>query len=589
MKMISKVAYTALGLVFVGSSVFAQSLDDAKKAIDAEQYQKAKSMLTTLTTTQPTKDENFFQLGWVYLLQDYPDSAKAQFMKGIAANPKSALNYVGLGAVAHLSKDAAGVSSNFAQATNFTSKRDSKPYVYMGAAYLIPLPGSKTVASADATAALAVLEKGKLANPKDADVFVQMGNANRSLKNASEAYSNYGDAISLDPKNVDAHVSQGVLISNAQNFDGAETEYKAALAIDPNFGPAYREWAETDLYWAQTTRSVAVAKVQEAVDHYKKFLSLTDNSTESLLRYADFLYNAGDFKTLQEVAAQLSKSANSNARVYRYIGYAAYENKDYSAGLNAINTWFAKADPSRILAPDYLYRGRLEIASGKDTLKGIEDMKKSVDIDSTKKEDVYIEIARMYREKNKYPEAVKAYQELLAKVPNHPLIQEHYYLGYDAYMDFRIKARAAKAAGTKADSTELVVADSAFSYVQQKLAAKPLYQVIKYRAQIADLRDADFANFKGTAKPYWEQLIAFFTNEGLDKLSAGEKSSLADAYAYEGNYALYHDKDDAKAMEFYTKARDLNPNEYFSKFYFDQKAQQTAAPAKTGGAKKAPR
>jgi hypothetical protein len=38
MKMINKVAVAGLGLVFAGSSVFAQSLADAKKAIDAEQF-----------------------------------------------------------------------------------------------------------------------------------------------------------------------------------------------------------------------------------------------------------------------------------------------------------------------------------------------------------------------------------------------------------------------------------------------------------------------------------------------------------------------------------------------------------------------
>jgi predicted negative regulator of RcsB-dependent stress response len=64
MKMISKIAKATLGLVFIGSSsVFAQSLADAKKAIDAEQYQKAKSMLKNLTVTQADKDENFFT--WV--------------------------------------------------------------------------------------------------------------------------------------------------------------------------------------------------------------------------------------------------------------------------------------------------------------------------------------------------------------------------------------------------------------------------------------------------------------------------------------------------------------------------------------------
>src|ERR1700759_3286699 len=112
MKVINKTSAAVLGLIFMGSSVFAQSLADAKKAIDAEQYQKAKSMLKNLTVTQATKDENFFYLGWVYLIQDYPDSAKEQFTKALAVNPKSALAYVGLGAVAHYNKDAAGTTSN---------------------------------------------------------------------------------------------------------------------------------------------------------------------------------------------------------------------------------------------------------------------------------------------------------------------------------------------------------------------------------------------------------------------------------------------------------------------------------------------
>src|ERR1700712_634638 len=108
MKMISKIATAGLGLVFVGSSVFAQSLADAKKAIDAEQFQKAKSMLKNLVVTQSTKDENYFYLGWVYIKQDYPDSAKAVFQKEISVNPKSALNYAGLATVARLDKDQSG-------------------------------------------------------------------------------------------------------------------------------------------------------------------------------------------------------------------------------------------------------------------------------------------------------------------------------------------------------------------------------------------------------------------------------------------------------------------------------------------------
>src|SRR5476651_163867 len=113
MKMISKIASAGLGMVLIGSSVFAQSLDDAKKAIGAEQYQKAKSMLKNLTVTQADKDENFFYLGWVYLKQDYVDSAKAVFNKGLAVNSKSALNFAGLGAADHVEKDNGGATTNF--------------------------------------------------------------------------------------------------------------------------------------------------------------------------------------------------------------------------------------------------------------------------------------------------------------------------------------------------------------------------------------------------------------------------------------------------------------------------------------------
>src|SRR5476651_2127126 len=113
MKVVSKGLIVAAGLILAGSASFAQSLADAKKAIDAEQFQKAKGMLKNLTVTQPTKDENFFYLGWVYLKQDYADSAKVAFNQGLAANPKSALNVAGLGAIDLLDNNTSSASANF--------------------------------------------------------------------------------------------------------------------------------------------------------------------------------------------------------------------------------------------------------------------------------------------------------------------------------------------------------------------------------------------------------------------------------------------------------------------------------------------
>lgn len=580
MKMISKIANVALGLVFIGSAVFGQSLDDAKKAIDAEQYQKAKVMLKNLTVTQPKSDENLFYLGWVYLIQDYPDSAKATFTRGIALEPKSALNYVGLGAVALTAKDNAGATSNFNQAISVTKRKDDQPYLYIGKAYLLDAKDGK-FPPAKANAAIDALTKAKDIDEKDAEVQVTLGNAYRSQLNSNAAYDAYQAALALNPKSPAANVATGVLWRYAHNYEESEKQFQAAIAIDPNYGPAYRELAETQKDEAQADLKVASVKIKEAVENYKKYITLTDESVESLLRYADFLVNAGDYTTLQEVATKLSKDASANARVYRYLGYAAYENKDYSAGLTALNTWFSKATPNRILPRDYEYLGKLQIATG-DTVKGIENLKKSADLDTTKAEAVYDQITTLYKDKHEWPKAVKAYEEEISKVHGKPLLNEHFYLGFAAYFAFRGQVAAAKTdPSIKPDSTLITRGDSALSYVQ-KMATKQLYYYPMYRAYLNDLRDGDYANLKGYSKPYYEQLVAMLGTK--TPLTSGEKNALVEAYAYLGNFAEYHDKDDTKALENFTKARELNPDNGYVKFYFDNK-NKASTPASDTTAK----
>ena len=564
--MISKIATIALGLVSLGSSVFAQSLADAKKAIDAEQYQKAKTMLKNLTVTQAKEDENFFQLGWVYILQDYPDSAKAVFTQGLAVNPKSALNYVGLGVVARLNKDNAGATSNFNQAISFTGKKESQPYLYIGRGYLMRLPNTKAVATADADAAIAALSKGKLANPKDAEVALELGNAYRAKRETSPAYENYTTALTLDPKSPAANVAQGVLWSNAHNFEDAVKQYQAAIAIDPNFGPAYREWAETDLNWSFENRAVAVEKINEGVANFKKYMSLTDQSDETLMRYADFLISAGKYKELQEVAAQLSKSTNSNARALRYLGYAAYENKDYQAGITALNNWFAKAGPNRILPRDYMYQGRLQIASGKDTTAGITTIRKAIELDSTLASDGYNDILAVHKKKGDYLGQARTYEEITQRVRNRSTFADKVYSGIYYYYAFQY--------GKPQDSTLLAKADTALSQ-SMRASATPAPDVFLFKARIADLKDLDRNNIKGIAKPFYEKFIEISAAKANPDNRT--KTNLGEAYAYLGAYAEYKDKDEAKALEYYTKGKEADPSNKQVAAYF---ARKTAAPSK---------
>ncbi len=571
MKITSKIAAAGLGFLFIGSSAFSQSLSDAKKAIDDEQYQKAKSMLKNLTHTQADKDENFFYLGWVYIKQDYLDSAKATFNKGLAVNGKSALNFAGLGAVAHMEKDAAGATSNFNSAIELAGKKNSTPFLYVGQAYLLPLTGSAVgpngakIAPADAAAAIAILNKGLLANPKDAQIYVALGDANRSQLKSTDAYNGYSTALTIDPKLAAANVAEGVLWRFADNFEDSEKQFKAALAIDPNFGPAYREWAETDIRWAWTDPSQHDAKIVQAVDNYKKYINLTDYSTESQMRYADFLIDAKDYPTLQKVATDLTASAKSNLRVYRYLGYAAFENKDYTNGLTAITKWINEADPKRLIPRDYLVLGKLELANKKDSL-GVRDLRKALSLD-TSQVDIYGEIAGSLYALKKYQDAGDAYHTFAEKSRKAKLM-DHFHEGYSYYQAYKGQYRKSLTDKTfKPDSTLLTKADSALTYVERKLP-KPNAPIVFLHAGVKDFEEgSDRNNIKGIAKPYYEQYIQLFLAKG-GAPDDETKGNLIDAYVYLGNYAEFKDKDHAKALDYFNKAKDLDPTEARVVYYF---------------------
>lgn len=554
MKMINKVAAAGLGLVVMGSSAFAQSLADAKKAISAEQFQKAKGMLKTLVKNEPNKDENYFYLGWVYIKQDYPDSAKAVFMKGLNTNANSALNEAGLGIVAKLDKDQAGAQADFTKAMSLAGK-DSKPYVYIGKGYLLGDANGK-VAPADANAALDVLTKGIAASAakskdksapaasNDAELYVTLGDANRALLKSNEAYSAYSTAQTLDPKNPAVFVALGVLWKYADNFDGAADQFKQALAVDPNYGPAYREWAETDLRHAQTDPKVASAKVKEAAEYYKKYISLTDASPESQMRYADFLINAGDYQTLAQVTADLTKNAGANLRAYRYKMYADYENKNYQSALDAGTVWMTKADPKRIITRDYVYYGRTQLKLGQDSL-GIQTLQKALSLDTTQS-DLYEEVAGAYWAKKKWTMAGDAYAMAVQKAGRKVTLNDYLKEGISYYYS-QLKA-------AKPDTTVLNKADSALSYVQHKTTNVPAV-IYQYRARINDAKDADRNNIKGLAKPYYELYLTAMTAK--TSLTDSEKSDMAEAYDYLGSYYEFKAKDQAKAAENYGKAKEL--------------------------------
>ena len=545
MKMIKKNVALATGLLLMGSTAsFAQSLADAKKAIDAEQYQKATSMLKTLVANQPKEGENYFNLGKVYLLTDNIDSARAAFTNGTTADPKNALNFVGLGQADLSQGNATNAKTNFDKAVSLKSK-DYVTYLAIGRAYIDQVD-KKNI---DYAQALPNLQKADELDAKDKDpeTFLALADFYAQQTKNTEAYPQYLRALDINPNLSRARVQIGRMYKSAFAFAEAETEVKKVVETDPNYGPAYRELAEIQNQWSLADPKNGAAKKAESLENMRKYLDLTDKSFDSRLRYAQFLFYANDFTTLEKEVATLNAPDPKDPKnfiVTRMRGYSAVENKNYEQGIKYMNELFGRAqDASRIIGSDYLYLGRAQQNLGQDSLAVI-NVTKGVELDTTKVEELAAIGLKYFTDKN-FPKAAQVYSKVVTLNSKNPsLAMAYYYLGTSNYVSSKGQ-----------DMALLKAADSAFVKL---LELAPEYEAAQlYRARTYRLMD-DAKEPKGIAVPQFEKYIQMVTVDKPEKAATPiNQKGLVEAYNYIG--ALLSSTDKEKAKEYFNKVLAIDP------------------------------
>ncbi|MES2828322.1 MAG: tetratricopeptide repeat protein [Bacteroidota bacterium] len=546
--MTKKAIALSLGLVVMGSAAFAQSLADAKKAIDAEQYQKATSMLKALVKSSP-KAENFFSLGDVYLQRDYLDSARAAFTQGITADPKSPLNYVGLGHADLIASNGVSAKTNFDKAIEVASKKDQTPYLYIGKANL-------ALDKPDFAAALPSLQKADEidAADKDPETFLALGDYYAMQRKNSEALQKYMMALSINQNLNRATVQIGRMYKESRAFTDAETELKNVVAADVNYGPAYRELAELYMQWANQEPQNFAAKAADALTNYKKYLDLTDKSYESRLRYAQFLFYAKDFPTLETETSELATmnpNDSKNMFVSRLRGYSAFENKNYPQALQYMNDFFAKMkDTTRLISDDYLYLGKAQLqANDSSALKNI---LKAVQMDSTKVE-ALADVAKSFYDAKNYSKAISTYAIVNKLNPNGKgSPYNFYYHGVASYVYYA----TGYLAKTNPSKEILIQGDTSFSKL---LRLSPSFiDAYLYKARLNNYMDSETEPV-GLKIPFYQQYLdSAETRVANGTTPKPSPKSMLEAYNNIAGFALYKgDKDKAKL--YWDKALALDP------------------------------
>lgn len=541
-------SFVLLATVTVGR---AQDVEQAKKTIDAEQYEKAKSMLKTLVQSKPDNGKAAFLLGNLYLKQNIEDSAKMYFQKGLTAKEGARLNYIGLGQIDLDNNNSSAAQANFALATKDIRKKDIEEYINIGRAYMDSnTPNFK--------AAIEVLNKAKAINPMDANVQLALGDAYYGDKNQNDAYAAYRNAFQTDSSLIRAKMQLGVLLKGAKAYTEAVKAYENVIASNPNYGPVYRELAETYYYWGNNEPKNYNTYIQKALAYYEKYMTLTDYSLASRMRHADFLILAKDYKALEVEANKMKELDKVNPRILRYLGYSAYENGNVDVALKSLQDFIANPK-NKVIARDYMYLGLTKLKKANNIATktvdpvlfdaGVADIKKSVDMEITMTSDLS-EIGKKLYEQKLFKEAGAIYEIAVTNVNSKNNLLDNFYLGNSIYYN------NTKKDVVKPDPIALQKADAAFAKV---IEASPTTQdAYLFRARTNSLLENGMLMVK-----YYEDYLKAVTVNGPEELTKpANKNKLIEAYnTLGGNYSK---TDKTKATEYFNKTLTLDPTNAYA-------------------------
>lgn len=538
----------SLALLASATATKAQDIDQAKKAIDAEQYEKAKSMLKSIVQAKPANGRAAFLLGNIYLKQNIEDSAKIYFQKGMSGSEGGKLNYVGLGQIELDHNNATAALSNFTQAMKDVKKKDTEEYVAVAKAYI-------NADKPDYKAALAVLERAKTANPTDANVQMALGDAYYGDKNQNEAYSAYRNAFQADGTLIRAKMQLGVLLKGAKAYTEAVKAFTDVTTSNPNYGPVYRELAETYYYWGNNEPKKYTEYIQKALSYYEKYMTLTDYSLTSRMRHADFLILAKDYKALEIEANKMKELDKVNPRILRYLGYSAYENGNTDVAMKSLQD-FISNPANKVIARDYMYLGLAKLRKANNTetktvdqtmfAAGVADIKKSVEMEITMTNDLS-EVGKKFYEQKLFREAAAIYEIATTNTTSKNYLLDNFYLGNSIYYDNTRKDVA------KPDPIALQKADAAFGKV---IEASPTTQdAYIFRARTNRLLEKEDMIIK-----YYEDYLRVVTEKGEEEVTKNKPKFIE---AYNNIGASYANSDKAKAKEFFNKTLTLDAaNQY---------------------------
>jgi len=517
--------------VLLSMFTYAQTVQDAQKEIDNENYFKARGILLKLLNDPAAdKTEVAYYIGNAFLKNEDPDSAKIFYKMAVNPDPKNAsfISYLASGRLALLAKDTTQVSKNFTRALQLTKSKNANVFYEIGDAYFRP-------AVFNLSAATSNLEEAHRLDSKNTTIMLELGDAHleNSTNDNSEggkAMNLYEDAVQINDKLALGYIKMGRLDMGGRIYDQAIENFNKALQIDQRYPVVHKELGQAYYYTHQ---------YDKMIQEFQTYINLSPGDTKARISLLTLLWNNKDYQKCADEAAKGLKSEPNNIDYLRYLIYSDYELKNYKDGYDAMQQ-LRKVPNIQLKPRDIIYAARLANSQG-DTTQAFDLFSKAIANDSANC-DLLGEYAKALYIAKHYDEASKQYVNKKNRCGDLSSL-DIYYLGR-AYLII----------------DDSINADTTFGEFIKRNPTSPDGYFWRARTNLKIGKLDDFLSL-----PYYQKYIEVASSD-LVKY----KANLVEAYIYLGTYYMEKQKDKAKAKESFEKAHDIDPNDQDVNEYLKQ-------------------
>lgn len=391
---------TLLSVILGGCAFTAMAQGGYQDGVDyynADRFEQAKIILdNTLNDAATDKAVSYFYLGSIDLREGNTQAAKANFDKGVAANPAYGYNYVGLGEIALKGGDKSAAEKLFKEAVA-TNKKDAALTAAVARAYfnVDPVLYKKEI---DKNVAKALKDSKNL----EPAVYVLQGDMAKA-SDIGQAAGYYEQAMTYDEQaghiNPEAYVKYSNLY-NKVNPSFAISKLEELNQKLPTSALAQRELAEKYYDGNQFTK---------AAQQYGKYMSNPNHFQNDEQRYSGLLYFGKDYKKSLEIANQVLAKDPTNVYMHRMVMLNKAALEDFAGAEEAAKKLFSTPNAT-FTATDYMTYGDV-LGALNHPDEAIVAYTKAYELNPEKNKSVLANISSMYTDAENYAKAAEVMQK----------------------------------------------------------------------------------------------------------------------------------------------------------------------------------